>query len=130
MLQPFFILWKKVTMIANFFKKEPPVFKKHEWRLKKAWVKDNEIWYVPEYKTKVLFWEYWSSFYGETIRDMKYNELCSVYNQRGGACVGDETAYFKDMDAALRFICWYEMLREKNFETEQKLKNPYIEVRL
>lgn len=56
--------------------------------------------------------------------------LHSVYNQRGGACVGDETAYFKDMDSALRFICWYEMLREKNFETEQKLKNPYIEVRL
>ena len=33
--------------IAKFFKKETPVFKKHEWRLKKAWVKDNEIWYVP-----------------------------------------------------------------------------------
>ena len=130
MLQPFFILWKKVTMIANFFKKEPSVFKKHEWRLKKAWVKDNDIWYIPQYKTKVLFWEYWTSFYGESIREMKYNEIGSVYNQRGGTCVGDETAYFKDMDAALRFICWYEMLREKEFETEQKLKNPYIEVRL
>jgi len=130
MLQPFFILWKKVTMIANFFKKEPTVFKKHEWRLKKAWVKDNEIWYIPQYKTKVLFWEYWTSFYGESIREMKYNEIGYVYNQRGGTCVGDETAYFKDMDSALRFICWYEMLREKEFETEQKLKNPYIEVRL
>ena len=131
MLQPFFILWKKVTMdIANFFKKEPPVFKKHEWRLRKAWVKDDEIWYVPEYKTKCLFWTYWTSFYGQIIRDMKYNEICSVYNQRGGACIGDEVAYFKDMDSALRFICWYEMYREKEFNIEQKLKNRYIEVRL
>lgn len=100
-------------------------YKRHEWRLAKAWSPHDSRWFFAvQWKVKFLFFTLWNDI---TLADVSRCKWPGYDKDQYDHC--NDTIYFKCEAKAKEFIDFFEEYRKQWFQVQDELANDrYIKV--
>ena len=105
-------------------------YKRHEWRLAKAWSLHDSRWhFAVQWKVKFLFFTLWNDITLEDVSRCKWDKCDYPGYDKNQYGTWFDTIYFNCEEKAKEFIEFFEEYRKQLFQVQDELANDrYIKV--